>query len=88
MRRRRRKGRKKGNDETEKTARENGTAHAMGYRRWTDEAGGNDGKIMLEGKHFWRMEKYDRGEGKWGFFFLELTTVLGGTRSWKRCGWR
>ena len=28
-------------------------------------AGGNGGKIILEERHFRRMEKYDGGDGKW-----------------------
>ena len=28
--------------------------------------GGNGWKIILEERHFRRMEKYDGGEGKWG----------------------
>ena len=41
-------------------------------------AGGNGGKIILEEKHFRRMEKYDGGEGKWDKWWFDLTTVIGG----------
>ena len=41
-------------------------------------AGGNGGKIILEERHFRRMEKYDGGEGKWEKWWFDLTTVGGG----------
>ena len=41
-------------------------------------AGGNGGKIILEERHFRRMEKYDGGEGKWEKWWFDLTTVIGG----------